>query len=458
MEYKVVFTGEVRDEVGRERVIDGLMQQFRFSRERSEQLLSTPNALLQRGLTEKRALALVRALLQIGVVAEMRPMEGVRADSADPANAPTPAPAPARDEGAPAILPFEFLGSTSAYFRIWIVNILLTVLTLGIYSAWAKVRTNRYFYAHTRVAGSHFEYLANPIAILKGRVLAVLILLAYVFVVQLYPLAEPALLLVLFLVAPLIIVRAFAFRNRNTAYRNIRFGFDGSYGQAFVVFVLWPVAGVLSLGLLIPHAVHMQKRFIVQNSRYGLSHFDFEASSGRFYRAFLVFSLILLVAVVLGSLSALPMAQEMQSYLATMDSNADPDQMPEIPPELLGAMISYSAAFMAILLAGYLLALGYFHAMIGNLVYASSALVDNGFQATLSGPRLAFIYFTNALAVLLSLGLARPWAAIRLARYRAACLSMITASGLDEFVAGERDRSSAAGEEFGEVFDMDVGL
>ena len=54
-----------------------------------------------------------------------------------------------RQEGnsAPAtsIEPFRFTGTAREYFGIWIVNILLTIVTLGIYSAWAKVRRMRYF-------------------------------------------------------------------------------------------------------------------------------------------------------------------------------------------------------------------------------------------------------------------------------------------------------------------------
>ena len=53
--------------------------------------------------------------------------------------------------------PFEFHGQATEYFKIWIVNVLLTVLTLGIYSAWAKVRTMRYFYGHTVLDNSSFD-------------------------------------------------------------------------------------------------------------------------------------------------------------------------------------------------------------------------------------------------------------------------------------------------------------
>ena len=64
---------------------------------------------------------------------------------------------------------FEFTGKTGEYFKIWIVNIFLTILTLGIYSAWAKVRKRRYFYGNTLLLNAPFEYLADPIKILKGR-------------------------------------------------------------------------------------------------------------------------------------------------------------------------------------------------------------------------------------------------------------------------------------------------
>ena len=57
-------------------------------------------------------------------------------------------------EQQPAIqstIPFQFDGKATEYFGIWIVNILLTIITIGIYTAWAKVRTNRYFYGKTRI-------------------------------------------------------------------------------------------------------------------------------------------------------------------------------------------------------------------------------------------------------------------------------------------------------------------
>jgi len=56
-------------------------------------------------------------------------------------------------------LALEFHGSAREYFRIWIVNLCLTLLTLGIFSACAKVCKKRYSYANTTIGGTPFQYL-----------------------------------------------------------------------------------------------------------------------------------------------------------------------------------------------------------------------------------------------------------------------------------------------------------
>ena len=79
----------------------------------------------------------------------------------------------------PEMHSFTFTGSGKEYFRIWVVNLLLTVASLGIYSAWAKVRRLQYFDRNTRLAGAVFDFRGEPKAILKGRLLAVVLLAAY---------------------------------------------------------------------------------------------------------------------------------------------------------------------------------------------------------------------------------------------------------------------------------------
>src|SRR5258705_4823558 len=92
----------------------------------------------------------------------------------------TPSPVPA------ALGPHQlrFTGTGASYFGIWIVNLLLTIVTIGIYSAWAKVRRLQYFYRHTELAGSSFDFHRSPIKILIGRLVALVILIAYHYTVR----------------------------------------------------------------------------------------------------------------------------------------------------------------------------------------------------------------------------------------------------------------------------------
>jgi len=129
----------------------------------------------------------------------------------------------------------KFTGSGSEYFRIWIVNIVLTVCTLGIYSAWAKVRTKRYFYNHTRLAGHHFDFLASPQQILRGRIIAVILLGLYVGVNHFLPAWSWLAATVLALALPALLVLAMGFRLRNTSFRNIRFYFRKDFAKAYLL-------------------------------------------------------------------------------------------------------------------------------------------------------------------------------------------------------------------------------
>src|SRR5437870_11095625 len=68
-------------------------------------------------------------------------------------------------------LAMRFTGSGSEYFRIWIVNLLLILVTLGLYFPFAKVRRLRYFYGNTQLGGEEFDFHGNPWKMLRGFLL-----------------------------------------------------------------------------------------------------------------------------------------------------------------------------------------------------------------------------------------------------------------------------------------------
>ena len=117
----------------------------------------------------------------------------------------------------------EFTGTARQFFSIWIVNILLTIITLGIYSAWAKVRTHRYFYSNTSIENHRFSYLANPVQILIGRIIAVVLFAIYVASIQFLPLLGLLIMLAAMFLMPWVINKSLRFQHKMTSYRNVRF-------------------------------------------------------------------------------------------------------------------------------------------------------------------------------------------------------------------------------------------
>src|SRR6266571_3263344 len=167
----------------------------------------------------------------------------------------------------------EFSASAGEYFRIWIVNLALTIVTLGIYSAWAKVRKRRYFYGHTRIDGESFEYRANPIAILKGRLIAVAAIAVFYGVGYFAPLYQLLLWIPLLIGGPWLLVRSLAFNAYNTAYRNVRFTFSGTYRTCLGLVLGYGLLTLVTLGLGFPFLRRRLVQFAAVSHSYGTTRF-----------------------------------------------------------------------------------------------------------------------------------------------------------------------------------------
>ncbi len=437
--YMVVFRGELVDGAELEQVKESLQNLCKLTAEKVEQLFNLPAVVLKKNLSHELAQSFTHQLERIGVIAEVKAMDEAKvvavsdssiAAAIDSAEVASGDAADISDtavaDGQGSRLQVEFHGKGDEYFKIWIVNIFLTILTLGIYSAWAKVRNHRYFYSNTQIGEGSFEYTADPVSILKGRIVAVIFLIAFNYSATAMPTLYLILLAVLLLALPWLINRSMAFRLRNTVYRNVRFNFGGSYVGALMAFIIWPLLGMLTAGILLPYAIFKQNQYLVENAHYGTTPFSPEFVARDVYgvaiRAFL-FILAAGALVGLGSLMG-----------------------PLIALGVIAAMVLYFFGFC------------YFAANINNLIYSKARLSGHGFDSTMETRGLAFIYFTNWILLSFTLGLAAPWAKVRLAEYRAQHLAVITNGSLDTFIAAEEKQVSSLGEEIGEAFDLDIGL
>ena len=340
--------------------------------------------------------------------------------------------------------PFEFTGKGSEYFGIWIVNLVLSILTLGIYSAWAKVRRQKYFYQHTRVAGGGFDYHGDPISILKGRLLAFGLLVAYSLAKEFpgWPLVVAIVLIIV--IAPLLLRSALRFRLHNSSYRGLRFTFRGGVGESYILFFVYGLFTLVTAYLAAPLFHQRLKRYQHGRSWFGKTPFHFSAGVGSFFGVYLV----VIGMVIAAFIGAAFLVGGFASALAQLQQG-QPD-----PASMVSAMVTiFALIFLLSMIIGPL-----FQSRIGNLIWNNTQLGESRFESRLRFWPLFLIYTTNFLMILLTLGLFIPWAAVRVTRYRAECLSFLPAVSDDEFVAETGEEVTASGEEMTEMFDFDIGL
>jgi len=344
---------------------------------------------------------------------------------------------------------FGFSGKGGEYFRIWIVNIALTILTLGIYSAWAKVRRLKYFYQNTSLLGSHFDYHGDPKIILKGRVVAFALLLAYNLSFK----ASPTLGLITFallaVVMPWLIVRSLKFKLRNSSYRGLRFSFRGTTGEGYFAYLFMPILAVFSLYLLAPLAHQNIKKYQHSRSWFGNTQFSFDAGPGKFYLLYLKLLGLALLALIV----PIAIIVALKSHLAAFYS------MPGITPEQrqgMGVLIGFG--FIGIYLLLFVFIGPWFAARLQNLVWNHTRLGEHQLVSDVHARKMLWIMLTNLIGVILTLGLYKPFADIRLTRYRIENMGLIPHGDLDQVLADHEQDVSATGEGATDLFDIDISF
>lgn len=360
--------------------------------------------------------------------------------------------------------PLKFHGNGWEYSKIYFVNLALTILTLGIYSAWAKVRNKRYFYGNTTLDDSAFDYHASPVQILKGRLLVVGAFILYQLIVGTVP-ALSLIFLILFLIAlPWLILKATQFNMRNSSYRQIRFDFLGRMGDLFVVYVLLPIASAFTLWLAYPYAVFKQKKYIADNTRFGKSPFSFSGKSKEFFSTYFtaVMALILIfifLALASGA-SGQAFLQGMQEGMAQQQvqqlaPSATPQEEPD-PKAVAMVMMGVMAVYSGLILIGVVV-MTYINTRLTNYFFNNLKLDYVRFKVNIGYRKLLWIYLSNLVLILLTFGLYIPWAKVRAVKYKLSCVTVFAAD-LDGYIASETQQSKALGEEMSDFLDVDVGI
>ena len=387
-------------------------------------------------------------------------------DDPAPISPPTPTPA-----NAPQRLAIEFTGSGSEYFRIWLVNLLLTVVTLSLYLPFARARRLAYFHGNTIVGGQPLGFHGDPRKMLRGHLLILLFGVVYGASTRFSPLTAVLAVVAFAALWPALWRASMQFRLGNTSWRGLRFGFDGSFGGAY--FALLPAAvpwlAIVSAGLLaprpgadgdppaapdprliaavsfavllgfalVPLALAWIKRYQHGHYTYARQRSRLEAGGAAFYRYALKLIGVSMLASTLGGVALGGLVEAAGGTFG---------------PIAIVGLVAFYAAFFVVMLP-------FSQSRLQNLVWGHTRSQELRVHSLLTLQPLAWLTLKNLVLTIVTLGLYRPFAAVATARMRLQAVSVDVEGDIAHWTAGAAaDAQDATGDAAGDFFGIDVGL
>lgn len=361
---------------------------------------------------------------------------------------PPPAPPPA-----PLARRLIFHGSGSPLFGIFLRNLALSIVTLGIYYFWGKVRARRYILGHVEFEGDRFGYHATGKELLLGWV-KVAAFFAWLYIMQIVvPLVwnSPVVgalfglgfYLVFLLVYPIAVVGSRRFRLSRTSWRGIRFSFRGRARDFIRLQVGGTLLTLLTFGLYYAHFQNNVRRFLITHSAFGTTRFGYDGRGEDLLGIYLLagvvitfglFGIFLILFLVAAVGSSLPLGG--------------------MPPVISVIVVSAGLAFLLLLFWMWFLAVRH------RYYWGHTTVAEARFRSSVTAGKFYRLFAGDALRLIPTLGLAWPFVVVRHIRFTFA--NLVLEGPLDvETIQQEAQAASAAGESLGEFFgllDLDLGL
>ncbi|WGS54288.1 YjgN family protein [Paraburkholderia sp. D15] len=336
-------------------------------------------------------------------------------------------------------------GKIGELYGIFIKNLLLQIITLGIYRFWATTNTRRYVWSRMRFQGERFEYTGTGGELFKGFLLAIAIMFgavvgAVVLSVILRAVTGSAALsslplILLYLVVAVIAAGAYfsaqRYRLSRTQWRGIRGGMTGSslvYG-AYVL--LYGLLCIVTLWQMWPWASLRLAERRINASSFGSLQFQFKGHAGALYGAFVgTFVGVIVWFAVLGAIfyrSLLALLPIGHAPLHTHDAGA-------------GAVFGSIFLFYVLFIVGALLIQCLYLALLTRHVLGNTTLgTQLRFGSSITGTRLLGIMLGNLAIFIFTLGLGLPIVLHRGLRFAADTLQV--SGQLDPQTLGQSDQT-----------------
>lgn len=225
---------------------------------------------------------------------------------------------------------FTYFGKGAEFAVIYFKNILLTIVTLGLYYPWAKVERLKYHYQSTELDNSRFSFTGTGKEVFKGfiKVYAIIVAL-YLFLIYATQTQNTTLLVIaftifyLFFIAliPFAIHGAMRYRASRSAWKGIHFKYLGNRMELFWLCLKGILLSIVTLGIYSAWFQVDIRKYIISHLRFGNLSFDFKGQGDRLFVINLKF--IFLFYLTLGLYSIWYYKELMQFYVNNTEITQD---------------------------------------------------------------------------------------------------------------------------------------
>ena len=366
---------------------------------------------------------------------------------------------------------FIFHGKGLDYFFISLVNVLLSIITLGGYIPWAVVRSRRYVYENMELNGARFGYHAKGGALFISFWLMSIILFVVIYTAEmLHSLLGYIAIFLLMLIMPFFMVKSLQYNALMTTLNNIRFAFHCSMKKAWWVMMGLPtllaillcvvlygigsmmfsgynfdsllakiitlaLLGIVGMGVSNGYVYAKWLSLIGKGGQFGFHKFDIRVSTKYCIKACL-FSLGILVPFMGLMFYLLSISNSSMAMLHTINGSEDFEPS-GFPGQILLCYLLY--------IGGILISSAYLWQAFRNHLMNGLTLAEGRIRFTST---LTFYGVVIQLVLLvfvsgITLGLAYPWMKIRFIRYQA--LHTHVEGDLDDVVLRDHDEQVEKG-------------
>ena len=314
---------------------------------------------------------------------------------------------------------FRYDGTGGALFVLQLINALLTIVTLGIYSFWAKNALRVFHYEHTELDGERFAYHGTGGELLVGALKGFAILF----------------------------VLGIAFAAANTVLGVVDMGATETLVMQYALMGVFYVG----FGLLMVLAIHGTRRYRVSRSSFRTVRFSYRAGIGRY--AVMMIRGIILTVVTLGFYGPY-FANERRAFLTRNTRfGSEPFRYDGEPQEMFRQFVKYVLLTIPTLGLCWIWYAAFKHRHFWN----HTTFGEVQFRSTVQGGELFTLFLTNALLTVCTLGIGAPWAITRTKAFYAENMAL---EGVIDWamILQRMQPATATGEGLAEALDVDVGI